>query len=69
MTASDTQVGRILTGTTEAFVSPVVDRSVGEQVTVEIRRAILSGSLRPGQLLECRRSNDDNAVAVPAGPM
>src|SRR2546425_11265335 len=27
------------------------------------------GSLRAGQLLECRRSNDDGAVAVPAGPM
>src|SRR2546427_3959522 len=27
------------------------------------------GLLRPGQLLECRRSNDDGAVAVPAGPM
>lgn len=36
------------------FVSPVVDRSVGEQVTVEIRRAILSGALRPGQEFSLR---------------
>ena len=43
-----------MTGTTETFVSPVVDRSVGEQVTVEIRRAILSGSLRPGQEFSLR---------------
>jgi hypothetical protein len=27
------------------------------------------GSLGPGQLLECRRSNDDSTMAVPAGPM
>ncbi len=43
-----------MTGTAETFVSPVVDRSVGEQVTVEIRRAILSGSLRPGQEFSLR---------------
>lgn len=41
-------------GTTEIFVSPVVDRSVGEQVTVEIRRAILSGALKPGQEFSLR---------------
>jgi len=40
--------------TTEIFVSPVVDRSVGEQVTVEIRRAILSGALKPGQEFSLR---------------
>src|SRR2546422_3926904 len=27
------------------------------------------GLLRPGQLLECRRTNDDGAMAVPAGPV
>src|SRR5260370_14273312 len=27
------------------------------------------GSLRPGQLRECRCANDDDAVAVPACPM
>jgi len=43
-----------LTRTAEAFVSPVIDRSVGEQVTVEIRRAILSGALRPGQEFSLR---------------
>jgi DNA-binding GntR family transcriptional regulator len=46
------------TGTSGPAVRPIESRSVAEQVTVELRRSILSGALAPGQEFSLREIAD-----------